>query len=370
MPGGEGKTDIWMCVRDADGWSQPVNLGPTVNTKENEMFPSVCDDGTLYFSSEGLAGYGALDIFKTTNRGGNWTTPVNLHAPINSSYDDFAIAFAPGDKNGFFSSNRPGGVGNDDIYSFQDKPPLPTYISGLVKDKSNMQPISGATVFLYNPKTGKVKVLKTGADGMYKAIVENPADYVVKAMMPNFIADCSPFKPDAMKPGSTLTAPRDLQLDKLVVNKTFRIDNIYYDFDKSNIREDAKPELDKLVNIMKENPIDVELGSHTDSRGSFEYNDKLSQKRAESVVDYIISAGIDKSRITAKGYGEHQLINKCADGVECTPEEHQANRRTEFKVTDIKVAAPNTDQFDYGRYKEGDDVELNSLPKGFLMNCK
>jgi outer membrane protein OmpA-like peptidoglycan-associated protein/tetratricopeptide (TPR) repeat protein len=370
MPGGEGKTDIWMCVRDADGWSQPVNLGPNVNTKENEMFPSVRDDGTLYFSSEGHAGYGALDIFKTSNAGGNWTTPVNLHAPINSSYDDFAIAFAPGDKNGFFSSNRPGGVGNDDIYLFQDKPPLPTYISGLVKDKSNLQPIAGATVFLYNPKTGKVKIMKTGTDGMYKALVENPADYVVKAMMPNFIADCSPFKLDALKPGNTLTASRDLLLDKLVVNKTFRIDNIYYDFDKSNIREDAKPELDKLVNIMKENPIDVELGSHTDSRGSTEYNDKLSQKRAESVVDYIINAGIAKSRITAKGYGEHQLINKCADGVDCTPEEHQANRRTEFKVTDIKVAVSDTDQFDYSRYKEGDIVDLNSLPKGFIMQCK
>jgi outer membrane protein OmpA-like peptidoglycan-associated protein/tetratricopeptide (TPR) repeat protein len=370
MPGGQGKTDIWMCKREGEGWSQPTNLGPNVNTKENEMFPSMRGDGVLYFASEGLAGYGALDIFKTKDVNGTWTTPVNLHAPINGPSDDFAIAFAPGDKNGFFSSNRVGGVGNDDIYAFRDKPILPAYISGLVKDKASLKPIAVATVFLFNPKTGKVKVLKTGPDGMYKTVVDNPADYVVKAMMPNFIADCSPFKLAALKPGSTLTAPRDLLLDKLVINKTFRIDNIYYDYDKFNIREDAKPELNKLVSIMKENQINVELGSHTDCRGSFDYNDKLSQKRAESAVDYIISSGIDKSRITAKGYGEHQLVNKCADGVNCTPEEHQANRRTEFKVTGYTAPVANTDQFDYSKFKEGDDVDLKSLPEGFLMQCK
>ncbi len=372
MPGGNGGTDIWMCKREGDSWSQPVNLGPTVNTSENEMFPSVRQDGVLFFASVGHPGYGALDIFKTSNTNGTWSTPVNLQQPINSSYDDFAIAFAPGSESGLFSTNRPGGSGSDDIYAFRVKeiPVLPAYISGLVKDKTTLQPIAGATVFLLNPTNGKVKILKTGPDGMYRAVVTNPENFTVKAMMPNYIADCTPFSLAILEPGTTKTAPRDLLLDKLVINKTFRIDNIYYDFDKYNIRADAKPELDKLVIIMNENPINVELGSHTDSRGSLAYNDKLSQNRAESAVKYIISAGIDKSRITAKGYGERQLTNNCADGINCTPEEHQANRRTEFKVTGFAAPVVNAEQFDPGKYTEGKEMEIKMFQPGFFNQCK
>jgi len=371
MPGGFGGTDIWMCKSEGGSWGKPVNLGPEVNTRENESFPTILDNGTLYFSSEGHAGYGALDIFKTEKVNNSWTTPVNLKQPINSSYDDFAIAFAPGSKIGFFSSNRSGGVGSDDIYAFRNiEPALPAFISGLVKDKITMQPVAGATVFVYNSVTGKVKALKTGSDGMYKTIVDKPADYVVKAMMPNFISDCSPFPLAEVKPGATVNAPRDLLLDKLVVNKTFNIENIYYDFDKYNVRADAKPELDKLVQIMKENAINVELGSHTDSRGSVAYNDKLSQRRAESVVKYIVNAGINASRIEAHAYGEHQLINRCINGVKCTFAEHQANRRTEFKVTSITVPETETDQFDPLRYNEGDTIDLKSLPDGFFSKCK
>lgn len=373
MPGGQGKTDIWMCKREGDAWSKPVNLGSTVNTSEKEMFPTICNDSILYFASEGHPGFGALDIFKTTNRNGKWTTPVNLFPPINGPSDDFALAFAPGTKNGFFSSNRPGGIGNDDIYAFRvmDAPVvLPSYISGLVKDKATMQPIAGATVFLLNPKTGKVKILKTDAVGMFKTLVEEPVDFVVKAMMPDYIADCLPFGIAVMSPGATITAPRDLLLDKLLVGKTFRIDNIYYDFDKYNIRADAKPELDKLVRTMNENKINVELGSHTDCRGSFKYNDKLAQHRAESAVKYITSAGIDKNRITAKGYGEHQLTNKCSDGVVCTREEHQANRRTEFKIISLDQTISSPQQFNPDQYSEGQELDLEILPPGFFKECK
>jgi outer membrane protein OmpA-like peptidoglycan-associated protein len=342
-----------------------------VNTSEEEMFPTMQSDDVLYFSSNGHPGYGALDIFKTTNKNGSWTTPVNLHMPINSSFDDFAIAFAKPDKNGFFSSNRPEGVGSDDIYAFKFvEPVLPAYISGLVKDKSTMLPIAGATVFLFDPSTGKIKVLKTNADGMYKSDVDKQGDYIVKGMMPNFIADCTPFPLALLKPGTTSLAPRDLLLDKLTINKTFSIENIYYDFDKFKIRDDAKPELDKLVTIMKENPVSVELGSHTDSRGSIAYNDKLSQKRAESAVNYIVNSGIEKTRITAKGYGEHLLINKCADGIKCTSAEHQFNRRTEFKVTSITVPAVNQDQFDPSIYIDGQQLDSKILPVDFFGKCK
>lgn len=373
MPGGQGETDIWMCKREGDAWGLAVNLGSTVNTSEKEMFPTICSDGELYFASDGHPGYGALDIFKTKNENGSWTTPVNLHTPINGSFDDFAIAFAPGKKNGFFSSNRPEGTGSDDIYAFrlsEPKPLLPAFITGLVKDKTTMLPLSGATVFLYNSSTGNVKILKTDANGMYKTVIDKPAEYLVKAMMPNYIADCSPFALLELKPGTTSKAPRDLLLDKLTINKTFSIENIYYDFDKSAIRDDAKPQLDKLVQIMNENPVNVELGSHTDSRGAASYNDKLSQNRAESVVKYIIKAGINKNRITAKGYGEQQLINKCADGVNCSKIEHQANRRTELKVTSITLPAVVPDQFDSSIYFEGQELYSKMLPLDFFDKCK
>jgi len=372
MPGGKGGTDLWMCKWKGDSWGPATNLGSVINTAENEMFPTMREDGVLFFASDGHPGYGALDIFKAKMVNENWSTPINLKNPINSSYDDFAIAFAPGDKNGYFSSNRPGGVGSDDIYAFRipEVPVLPTFLSGVVKDKTSFLPLAGSTVFVLNKVTGKVKILKTDAEGMFKTLLEAPGDYTVKAMLPNYIADCTPFPIMALKPGETITAPRDLLLDKLVINKTFRVDNIYYDFDKYNIREDAKPELDKLVQIMKENQINVELGSHTDCRGSFEYNDKLSQNRAESAVNYIISTGIDKNRITAKGYGERQLTNKCSDGIECTPEEHQANRRTEFKVTSLIITDVKSDQFDYSKYREGDVSEINTLPSGFFNQCK
>jgi len=373
MPGGFGGTDIWMCKRDGEKWGAASNLGKTVNTSQNEMFPSMRSDGVLFFASDGLPGYGALDIFKTKNVNGTWTTPENLHLPINGSYDDFAIAYAPGDKNGFFSSNRPEGVGSDDIYAFriaEPKPVLPAFITGLVKDKTTMLPLPGATVFLYNPTNGIVKVLKTDANGVYKALVEKPADYIVKAMMPDYIADCSPFALTELVPGTTSSAPRDLLLDKLTINKTFSIGNIYYDFDKSNIRNDAKTELDKLVRIMNENLVNVELGSHTDCRGSLAYNDILSQKRAESAVKYIISSGIDKSRITAKGYGEQQLTNKCADGIKCSPAEHQVNRRTEFKVTGISTPVVGADQFNPSIYTDGQELDSKLLPSDFFQKCK
>ena len=373
MPGGEGGTDIYMCKREGDGWGGPIKLGPTVNTKGNEMFPYACEDGFLYFASDGHPGFGGLDIFKTKSINGRWITPINLKGPINGSYDDFAIAFAPGLKNGFFSSNRRNGIGDDDIYAFRKVdtvilPVLPTFISGIVKDKTTMLPIEDATIFLYNGNTRYVSILKTNKDGMFFAKVSKPTDYIVKAMKTNYIADCTPFPVNKLIPADTISAPRELLLDKLIVNKSFRIDNIYYDFDKYDIREDAKPELDKLVRIMKENTIVVELGSHTDCRGTNKYNDNLSQKRAESAVNYIVDEGISLNRISAKGYGESQLLNKCADGVECTPEEHQLNRRTEFKVISLtpKETIP---EYDLSHFTGGEELPDYSFEDDFFDNC-
>ena len=232
-----------------------------------------------------------------------------------------------------------------------------------------MQPLAGATVFLYNPSSGDVKALKTGTDGRYKAVIEKPAEYIVKAMMHEYIADCSPFALTEVKPGTTSSAPRDLLLDKLTINKAINVPNIYYDFDKFTIREDAKTELDKLVLIMNENPVNIELGSHTDCRGSEAYNDKLSQNRAEAAVNYIVSKGIAKSRIIAKGYGERQLTNKCADGIKCSSAEHQANRRTEFKVTCLTPKEAPLDQFDPTKFSDGQELNSKMLPQDFFVKC-
>ncbi len=382
MPGGQGGTDIWRSSIDKDSIGMPVNLGNVINTADNEMFPYISDDGSLYFASEGHPGYGALDLFCAEKHGESWTTPVNLKTPLNSSFDDFAIAFAPGTKSGYFSSNRPGGMGNDDIYFFRmiELPPpqvpvLPErpkqeYITGVIRDKVSLEPIEGATAFILHPKTGTITTVKTGPDGKYQLPVDDADEYVVKGMKPAYIADCLNIAVQTSDNDTMNKATRDLLLDKLAIKRTFRIENIYYDFDKYNIRADAKPELDKLVTIMNENPINVELGSHTDSRGSVSYNDKLSQNRANSAVEYIISQGIDKSRITAKGYGEHQLTNKCSDGVNCTEEEHQANRRTEFKITEYSSPEQQAGQFNPDAFSNGMKMNIKALPDDFFKPCK
>jgi outer membrane protein OmpA-like peptidoglycan-associated protein len=378
MPGGDGGTDIWMCEKTGDGWSTPTNLGKPVNTSENEMFPWISEDGTLYFSSEGHPGYGGLDIFMSKKKNGNWTQPVNIQTPVNSSFDDFAMAYAPESQVGFFSSDRPGGEGNDDIYSFipAEKKQIAkvdekktSCLSGRVLDMQTKQPIEGATVFVSNPQTGRVTVLKTGADGIYKYCMEKPTVLTIKAMKPTYLSDCMTFNVPDFKAGEDIVAPEDLLLDKLEINKVFQVDNIYYDLDKYNIRSDAIPPLDHLVKIMRENPINVEMGSHTDSRASFAYNDKLSENRAKSARQYLINHGIEASRITYKGYGEYKLVNKCADGVPCSEEEHQMNRRTEFKVTSFSGRLEQEDQFNPDLFQKGEEIDIRLMPPKFFEPC-
>ena len=267
MDGGYGGTDIWSCTRTANRWSKPINLGKTINTAGNEMFPFPADNGDLYFASDGQPGFGGLDIFIAKKSGNTWETPVNLGQPLNSSYDDFAFAQCPGGRYGTFSSNRPGGLGSDDIYCFRTLPQV-------------KEPLPPPIVIAFPPKP----------------------------------------LPESLATGTT-----------------YRIENIYYDFDKWNIRKDAEHSLDSLVKILKEYPVTVEIGSHTDCRGSVKYNEVLSQRRAESVVRYLIQMGIDPSRLTARGYGKLQPVNhcNCETNVQCTEAGYQANRRTEFRITGV-----------------------------------
>ena len=377
MSGGFGGTDIYYCTRDGEKWNDPINMGPVINTFGNEMFPFISENGDLYFASDGLPGFGGLDIFVSSMVNGKWTKPRNLGLPINSSYDDFSLAEYKNTEKGLFCSNRPNGKGADDIYVYKriKVEPLkqkvtvpPAFVSGCVKNKSTLEPMPGATVFLLDNESGKVLIMKANSTGCFKTPVKKGDQYIVKAMQNGYIADCLPFKLDPAIKQTEFSISRDLLLDKLEVNRKFKLENIYYDFDKYYIRKDAEPSLNNLVRIMKENPINIELGSHTDCRGTDEYNRQLSQNRAEAAVRYIVLAGVNPARISAHGYGESQLVNKCKDGVPCTEEEHQANRRTEFKV--ISYYEDKTEpRFKLEQFRDGEIVDIRFLPDGFFLNC-
>jgi outer membrane protein OmpA-like peptidoglycan-associated protein/tetratricopeptide (TPR) repeat protein len=373
MAGGYGGTDLYVCTRDSMKWSSPVNLGPGINTFGNEMFPFISHDDDLYFASDGHPGFGGLDVFISHLEDDNWSPPENLGKPVNTSYDDFSLYISNDGTQGVFSSNRPGGIGSDDLYLLRRLPePAPViipYLSGYVKNKRSLGPVYNSTVFIYSRGRGQVDIVKTDSNGYYRTEIQPGESYIVKAMSTGFIADLYLFKPDSQNIIAQLTAPRDLLIEHLANDQNFVLENIYYDLNKWNIREDAKPSLNRLVTILKENPLNIELGSHTDCRASDQYNLQLSQRRAESAVDYIISQGINRDRITAKGYGETQLINKCKDRVPCTEDEHQQNRRTEFKVISI-FKDKKRETFDLSNYIQGDVIDVKSLPDDFFGPLK
>lgn len=340
--GGLGGNDLYKSTMETPGrFSPPENLGGQINTAGNENFPAIAPDGTLYFSSDGHPGLGKLDIFKVEKG-----KVVNLGAPINSSGDDFAPYFT-GNKTGVMSSNRAGGKGSDDLYRFRESIiKLVTFFADgtLVErdDKTGQTAAVGSeTVTLYDARGQKLQDVTTGPDGKFSfkldtaaanyALIANRQGYFTARNSVSTIGR-KPAQEALPNPMNEIRIPVTLTLTKIVKNKAIVVENIFYDYDKANIRPDAAVELDKLVQTLNDNPqITIELSSHTDSRGKDAYNQALSQRRAQSAVDYIISKGIDKNRITARGYGETQPVIKNAK----TEEEFQRNRRTEFKVTKI-----------------------------------
>lgn len=377
MPGGFGGSDLYVSTLEDGQWSEPRNLGENINTVGNEVFPQWAADSVLFFASDDRMGYGGLDIFRSLLLDdASWGGPENLKAPINSSYDDFGIVFSDKLSAGLFSSNRPEGMGADDIYAFKNlqfgttprlqEPPL--MVSGYVRNSKTLAPIAQSTVFFFDPKTNNVHIAKTDDTGNFKVPAELGRLYVAKAMKDSFRYDCLSFRTPGETTGNTIDLPRDLMLDQLMVNQITQV-KIYYDLDKWAIREDARPVLDSLVQFMQMYPIRAELSSHTDSRATTEYNYTLSQKRADAAVQYMVARGIDPFRIVARGYGESRLVNRCADGVACTEEEHQANRRTEFKITRIDPTLLNGKQPDLTVFQNGDVLSPNLLPTGFFGDC-
>ncbi len=329
--GGFGQTDIYSVSINEDGsYGKPQNLGASVNTEGREMFPFISSDKTIYFSSDGFLNLGLLDIFKSEVLNGKEMEPENLGAPYNSGYDDFAFFIDPETGKGYFSSNRPGGSGNDDIYRFNAYT-CKQIIKGTIKDNKTNIALSGVTVGLID-ETGKiVQEIKASDSGEYSFEVDCNTTYTVIASRPDYKMDQKPvMTSDENNKIHTL----DFYLIPLLIDNQIVINPIFFDFDKWNIRTDAEYELENIVDVLRKHPtMIIKIESHTDSRGSDKYNMKLSQRRAESTKDYLISRGIDSSRIeSAIGYGETQLLNKCANGVKCSKEEHQVNRRSYFYI--------------------------------------
>ncbi len=329
--GGLGQTDIYYVdINDDGSYGAPVNMGENINSEGREMFPYVSKDSTLYFSSDGYLNLGLLDIYKSNIIKDETSKPENLGAPYNSGYDDFAYFIDSDTQKGYFSSNRPDGKGNDDIYSFNAYN-CKQIIKGIVRDSKTNIILSGVSVRLID-ETGKVlSEMTTDTSGAYTFDVDCNKTYTV-------VGSKEDYKDDQKQVNTDNTNEKeneaDLLLIPLIIDNQIVINPIFFDFDKWNIRTDAQYELENIVDVLRKHPtMVIKIESHTDSRGGDRYNMKLSDRRAKSTRDYIISRGIDANRIeSAIGYGETQLLNKCSNGVKCSKEEHQLNRRSYFYI--------------------------------------
>lgn len=367
-PGGYGGTDIYSAQMDSRGrFSRVRNLGPEINTAGNELFPYVAEDGKLYLASDGHPGFGGLDLFVVKRASGK-TIVENLGEPMNSPGDDFGIFLFRPDR-GFFTSNREGGKGDDDIYTFVNEDPnlkvVNYYLAGITytpTSDSTRAILPNVRVSLLDGEGSIMQDYVTGDDGKFLFRVYENEDYTLVGETDGYLVKRQEYTtrgksvdPSTLKDMITnITLDTILVLDKIEINKTFVLENIYFDFDKYDIRPDAARELDKLVQLLIDNPeIKIEMGSHTDSVGTLVYNYELSKNRAEATVKYLISKGIAPDRLTAKGYGEEVPIapNTNPDGTD-NPEGRARNRRTEFKILEVGVMPKplSEDEFEEDKY--------------------
>jgi len=346
MPGTLGLSDIFKVAINDDGtFGEPVNLGPTINTEGRETFPFVSAKNELYFASDGHPGLGGLDIFAARIEEDNSIKYVlNVGEPANTPKDDFAYIINSETKRGFLSSNRPGGVGSDDIYKFLETKELvfvcEHLLSGLITDEE-LVALPNTKVTLLDNQFNVMKEVMSDSEGKFDfGIVECDKKYYVRAESEDYVTQEIPV----VVPNESGKTHVDIKLERKTcimkegddLANCFKINLIYFDLDKWNIRPDAAVDLAKILDVLNENPtMKIDIRSHTDSRASHKYNEKLSDRRAKFTIDWLVKNGIDKSRLTGKGYGETQLVNKCADGVKCSEEDHQMNRRSEFIITEL-----------------------------------
>jgi len=351
MPGGIGGKDIWKVTRDGENapWGDPLNLGPDINTEGDEVFPYVHHDGSLYFSSNGHPGMGGLDIFRAvSNEEGGWSV-YNMGYPINSPSDDFGIVFERNTERGYFSSNR-GRRSVDNIFSFY-MPPLSFNVSGVVRDIESGEEMPGARVQMVG-SDGSILRVTTGDNGEFRFMLRPGADYVFLASYEGYLTDKAGVSTRGLDRSEDFSVAIDIQSFARPIELT----DIFYDFARWDLRPESMVALDRLVEILNDNPhITIELASHTDSRGGADFNINLSQRRAQSVVDYLIENGIEADRLVAAGYGKSrprvvderlaEVYSFLPEGTVLTEEfiesleseemretAHQINRRTEFEV--------------------------------------
>lgn len=345
MPGTKGLSDLFSVTINSDGtYGTPENLGFPINTASRETFPFISNDNKLYFASDGHPGLGGLDIFVSqVSPVNNYKEIQNVGAPVNSSKDDFGFLVDSNTNLGFFTSNREGGKGLDDIYKFVQtaKPICKQVLKGIVTDLETGLILSNTKLTLFDDQFKIISEISSGNNGKYSFEVVCGKIYYLRAEKVEYNTKESKVVIAATS-GET-THSLELEKRKKVIGvgsdlaKSLDIPILYFDLDKSFIRKDAAFELEKVLAVMQQYPtMKIDIRSHTDSRQTNVYNEKLSNKRAKSTRSWLIAKGIDETRLTAKGYGETQLVNKCADGVDCTEQEHQANRRSEFVIVSIK----------------------------------
>ncbi|MFC5683402.1 OmpA family protein [Flavobacterium sp. MAHUQ-51] len=388
MPGSLGSFDIYSVSISGGNFGTPKNLGPSINTDQLEQFPFVSKDNKLYFSSNGHAGYGMLDVFVSEIKNGEFTTALNVGLPINSGYDDFSFVIDSATNSGYFASNRKGGKGADDIYEISELQPLIVencmqYISGVITDVDTKQALANAKVTLQDANKKELESVVTLADGRFNFTVDCEKSYTVFASKEEY-TNASKFlklykerkkvndaslalksnevikkeneellkkakidKEIALKKAITDSVNKKKQKITLIIDSEkdiikdkdrllIKTDPIYFDYDLWYIRKESKPILNKVIELMKKYPeMVVEIGSHTDNRGNAKYNAELSSKRANSTREYFISQGIPAKRILAKGYGESVQIVKCEPSESCTEEQHELNRRSEFVIKNL-----------------------------------
>ena len=334
MPGSFGNSDLYKVSIDSNGnFGLPENIGTTINTEGRETFPFIDADNNLFFASDGHPGLGGLDIFEAKVNNNSFEKPVNIGKPLNSQLDDFGYVTNK-DGLGFFSSNRDGGIGFDDIYTFR----ICTHtLSGLITDIDTKEILPNSKVILYDDKMNKISETIASEKGLYSFKIDCNKKYLVRVSKEEYETIEKSFEPISINGESKLDFELKRKIFPIEVGtdlaKVLNISIIYFDLDKWNIRKDAAEDLEKIIAVMNQYPsMTIDIRSHTDSRQSHKYNEQLSDRRAKSTLEFMVKNGINRSRLTAKGYGETQLVNNCSDDVPCSETEHQKNRRSEFIV--------------------------------------
>ncbi|WP_264547917.1 OmpA family protein [Flavobacterium sp. N2820] len=348
MPGTVGESDIFKVAINADGsFGTPESLGGGINTEARETFPFVTDENEIFFASDGQLGLGGLDIFSVKiNEDGSMSKVFNVGAPVNSPQDDFAYLMDSKTRFGFFSSNREGGKGNDDIYKFVEQIPLSytckQVVSGVITDEETKEVLANAKVTLFDEKMNSISEMIANENGEYRFEgLECEKTYFVRAEKKDYETVETSVVTGSVTGETKSKLPITKRVKQVGVGsdlaKSFDIKIIYFNLDKSNIRPDAALQLEKILQVMKKNPtMKIDVRSHTDCRQTAKYNQALSDRRAKSTIAWLVESGISAERLTGRGYGELQLINDCgcepANESKCSEEEHEANRRSEFIV--------------------------------------